>query len=111
MSIQPVLSVFTPTICTWKLLRSEIDLRFRELPRCKQVHPYFLLFQETLIETYADRYIIYTNGSKSKTGVGAAAVWVEETAGVALPGGGIYIYLRDPSNYTSNEEDSRGEIH
>ena len=85
MPTQSVLPYHTPTNYTWKLKRAEIDVRFTELPRWCQFEPYFLHAHKKVIEEeYDDRCIVYTDVSNASEGVGAAAVWEDGEAKVAL---------------------------
>ena len=77
----PILPYSTPKLYTWRIKIPEIDISLA-IQSVKQIHDFSLLFREHINNKYPRHNYIYTDGSKTKTGVRAVAVFreLEETA-------------------------------
>ena len=77
----------TPNIYKWKMRSPELDLQLREDAGSQRPAPWIVeLFREVVEENNARCRQIYTDGSKTAQGVGAAAVGKQECRKATLPG-------------------------
>lgn len=74
LSTQPILPSRSPTHYPWEIIRPNIDTELAT-PHVKSIPNFANIFKDYVQENYPDHQCIYTDGSKSDTGVGAAAVF------------------------------------
>jgi ribonuclease HI len=82
---QPVHPHFTPTTFTWMMQRPNVNLSMENLGK-DEVTPVLLRhLHGDVVKNYSDCKLIFTDGSKSQTGVGAAAVMENIVKRISLP--------------------------
>ena len=82
---QPVMPFSTQTVYNWEMHTPKIDLVHTKLHKIQLQAPVFpTVFHETIQSKYKHYYIMYTDGSKSKVGVGAAVVSQEQSNKITL---------------------------
>ena len=80
----PVLPFKTPNIYSWELLRPKTDM-ILAVSGVKEILDFSHIFNSYVDEKYAGYKQIYTDGSKTDTGVGAAAVFNSVPKSATLP--------------------------
>jgi len=86
LPVQPVLPYRTPTLYSWSMKCPEVDLRLTRFQ--KATTPANVMrgaFYDHVSTTYRNRMKIFTDGSKTEDGVGAAAVLGGVTRRSSLP--------------------------
>lgn len=83
--LRPVFPYFTPKLFSWTLKRPSIEHNLSELKK-NELPPHILkLIHKDHMSQYQGYAVIYTDGSKSEDGVGAAAVMGTTVRQMSLP--------------------------
>ena len=87
--------IFYITEPTWLLDPPDVDLKLSDFSKnVTPNHIYRELHRSAASNEYRDFQFIYTDGSKSDHGIGAAAVWSDATRTATLPRG-AFIFTAD----------------